>query len=129
MNAFEYAMVLISIIAGLGITHILANLGTAVHRLRHHGPAIRLEINYLSWIAFVFCWLVNFWWWEFKWSELAADFGFDLFVFLVLYATSLFLLSARGVPWAALGQGCAGGAVGSERKPLGDSLSSSEADV
>ena len=70
MNAFDYAMALISIIVGLGITHILSNLGTAVHRLRHHGPAIRLESNYLAWIAFVFCWLVNFWWWEFKWSEL-----------------------------------------------------------
>ena len=74
MSTFEYAMVLISIIVGLGITHILSNLGTAVHRLRHHGPAIRLESNYLAWIAFVFSWLVNIWWWEFKWSELAADF-------------------------------------------------------
>ena len=63
MNAFDYAMVLISIIVGLGITHILSNLGTAVPRLRHHGPAIRLECNYLVWIAFVFSWLVNFWWW------------------------------------------------------------------
>jgi hypothetical protein len=98
MNAFEYAMVLISIIVGLGITHILSNLGTAVHRLRHHGPAIRLEWNYLVWIAFVFTWLVNFWWWEFKWSELAPDFGFGLYMFLVLYATSLFLLAVILVP-------------------------------
>ena len=98
MNAFDYAMVLISIIVGLGITHILSNLGTAVHRLRHHGPAIRLESNYLAWIAFVFCWLVNFWWWEFKWSELTPDFGFGLFMFLVLYATSLFLLAVILVP-------------------------------
>ena len=98
MSTFEYAMVLISIIVGLGITHILSNLGTAVHRLRHHGPAIRLEWNYLVWIGFVFTWLVNFWWWEFKWSELAPDFGFGLFMFLVLYATSLFLLAVILVP-------------------------------
>jgi len=47
MSAFEYAMVLISIIVGLGITHILAALGNSVQRIRGYGPAIRLEITCL----------------------------------------------------------------------------------
>ncbi len=98
MSPFEYAMVLISIIVGLGITHILSSLGSAVHRLRHHGPAIRLEITYLTWVAFIFVWLVTFWWWEFKWSELAPEFGVGLFLFLVLYAVSLFSLAVILVP-------------------------------
>ena len=68
-----------------------------MHRLRHHGAAIRLECNYLAWIAFVFNWLVGFWWWEFKWSE-TPDFGIGVFMFLVLYATSLFLLAVILVP-------------------------------
>ncbi len=103
MSAFEYAMVLISIIVGLAMTHILAGLGSAVHRLRGAGPPIHLEITYLTWVAFVFTWLVSFWWWEFKWNELAPEFGIGLFLFLVLYAVSLFLLAVILVPHRFLG--------------------------
>ncbi len=98
MSAFEYAMVLISIIVGLAITHILAGLGSAVHRLRGAGPPVRLEITYLAWVAFIFFWLVFFWWWEFKWNELAPEFGLGLFLFLVLYAVSLFSMAVILVP-------------------------------
>lgn len=98
MSTFEYGMVLISIIIGLGITHILSSLSSAVHRLRHHGAPIRIEITYLAWVGFVFSWLVNFWWWEFKWSELAPQFGFTVFLFLVLYAVALFSLAVILVP-------------------------------
>jgi hypothetical protein len=98
MSPFEYAMVLISIIIGLGITHILSSLASAIHPLRDDGPPVRLEITYLSWVGFVFVWLVTFWWFEFKWSELAPEFGFGLFSFLVLYAVSLFTLTVILVP-------------------------------
>jgi len=36
-------MVLTSIIIGLGITYILIGLGSAVERLRGHGPRLRLS--------------------------------------------------------------------------------------
>jgi len=98
MSSFEYAMVLISIVVGLGITHILSSLGSAVHRIRGHGRPLRLELNYLVWIGFIFGWLVQFWWFEFKWSELEPQFGFLLFGFLVLYSVSLFLLAVILVP-------------------------------
>jgi hypothetical protein len=98
MTAFEYAMVLISIIIGLGITHILSSLGSAVHRLRGHGKPLRLELNYLVWIGFVFGWLAQFWWWEFKWATLDSDIDFRLYSFLVLYAVSLFMLAVILVP-------------------------------
>jgi len=98
MSPFEYAMVLISIIVGLGITHILSSLASAVHPLRGDGPPVHLEVTYLSWVGFVFVWLVTFWWFEFKWNELALEFGFGLFSFLVLYAVSLFSLAVILVP-------------------------------
>ncbi len=98
MSHFEYAMVLISIIVGLGITHILTSLGSAVPRLRGHGPPIRLDIVYLTWVGFIFVWLVSFWWFEFKWNELAPQFGMGLFLFLVLYGVSLFSLAVILVP-------------------------------
>jgi len=89
---------LISIIVGLGITHILSSLGSAVHRLRGDGPPVRLEMTYLTWVAFIFVWLVTFWWWEFQWSALVSDFGIGLFLFLVLYAVALFSLAVILVP-------------------------------
>lgn len=98
MSSFEYAMVLISIVVGLGITHILSSLGSAVHRIRGHGRPLRLEMNYLVWIGFIFGWLVQFWWFEFKWSELEPQVGFLLFGFLVLYSVSLFLVTVILVP-------------------------------
>jgi hypothetical protein len=98
MSAFEYAMVLISIIIGLGVTHILSSLGTAVHRLRGHGKPLRLELNYLVWVGFIFSWLVQFWWWEFKWTTLGTDIDFRLYSFLVLYAVSLFMQAVILVP-------------------------------
>jgi hypothetical protein len=91
-------MVLISIIVGLGVTHILSALSSAVHRLRRHGAPIRLEVAYLAWVAFVFSWLLQFWWFEFKWNELAPEFGFGLFFFLVLYAVALFSIAVILVP-------------------------------
>jgi hypothetical protein len=98
LSAFEYAMVLISIIIGLGITHILSSLGSAVHRLRGHGKPLRFELNYLVWIGFIFAWLAQFWWWEFKWTTLDSDIDFRLYSFLVLYSVALFMLAVILVP-------------------------------
>lgn len=98
MTGFEYAMVLVSIIIGLGVTHILASLGTAVQRLRGFGKPLRFELNYLVWIGFIFGWLVQFWWFEFKWATLGVDVDFRLYSFLVLYAVSLFMIVVILVP-------------------------------
>jgi hypothetical protein len=98
MGSFEYAMVLVSIVVGLGITHVLSSLGSAVHRIRGHGRPLRLELNYLVWIGYMFGWLVQFWWFEFKWSELEPQVGFLLFGFLVLYSVTLFVVTVILVP-------------------------------
>jgi len=98
VDAFEYVMVLISIIVGLAITHVLNALAAAVHRLRGHGDPLRLEAVYLLWIGFVTTWLVSFWWWEFKFQEVTVDWSFGLYLFLITYAVSLFLVAAVLVP-------------------------------
>lgn len=98
METFEYVMVLVSIIIGLALTHILTALGGAVQRLRGHGPPIRLEATYLLWVGFVLIWLVSFWWWEFRFQELQIEWTFGLYLFIILYAIWLFLLSVVLVP-------------------------------
>jgi hypothetical protein len=97
MGSFEYVMALVSIVVGLGLTHVLSALGAAVHRLRH-GPPIRLEAVYLLWVGFVLAWLLSFWWWEFKFHELDTKWTFGLYLFVILYAVVLFLMAVILVP-------------------------------
>jgi len=91
VSQFEYIMVLISIVLGLGITHLLAGVGSLVYRLSGQGPRVRLYWGHLTWVAFVFCYQIGFWWWEFSWAE-ENTWGLLLYFFLILYATALFLL-------------------------------------
>lgn len=103
MGQFEYVMVLVSIVIGLAITHLLNALAAAIHRLRGHGPPLRLEPVYLLWMVFVLTWLVSFWWWEFKFQESAAVWSFGLYLFVIAYAVALFLLAAVLVPSRMIG--------------------------
>jgi hypothetical protein len=95
---FDYVMALVSIILGLGITHVLSAFGSAVHRLRGHGRPIHLEATYLLWVAYVLIWMVGFWWWEFKFKVLGTQWTFGLYLFVIFYAVLLFLLAVILVP-------------------------------
>ena len=103
MGTFEYVMVLVSIIIGLALTHVLSALGAAVHRLRGHGDPIRLESVYLFWVGYVLIWLVSFWWWEFRFQALEVEWTYGLYLFLILYATSLFLIAVILIPSRMVG--------------------------
>ena len=98
MDPFSYVMALVSIVLALGITHILSAFGAAVHRLRGHGPPIRLEAVYLPWVGYVLIWLVSFWWWEFKLQELPIQWSYALYLFLIGYSIALFLTAVVLVP-------------------------------
>lgn len=98
MDAFSYVMVLVSIIIGLGITHVLSAIGKAIHRARGYGSPIRLEAVYLLWVGFLFIWLISFWWWEFKFSQIEIEWTFGLYLFIVGYAVSLFLAAVILLP-------------------------------
>lgn len=98
MDAFEYVMVLVSIVIGLAITHVLNALASAVHRLRGHGEPLRLEAVYLLWVGTILVWLVSFWWFEFKFQEIEPTWSFGLYLFVITYAVALFLVAAVLVP-------------------------------
>jgi hypothetical protein len=91
-------MVLVSIIVGLGLTHILSGLGAAIPRLLGHGPPIRIEVVYLSWVGVLFTWMASFWWFEYRWNLLAPELSWGLFFFIVTYAVLLFSLAMVLVP-------------------------------
>jgi hypothetical protein len=98
VSSFEYVMVLVSIVIGLAITHLLIAFSAAIHRLRGHGDPIRLEPVYLLWTGFVLIWLISFWWWEFKLQDVGIQWSYGIYLFIVAYAISLFLLAAILVP-------------------------------
>lgn len=96
MDRFEYVMVLISIIIGLSIAHVLFGIGRLIDRLT--GGAIEVGRIHALWLGYVFMWTVQFWWWEFRFSELNPVWTQGLYLFLVTYSILLFLLSVILVP-------------------------------
>lgn len=97
MDRFEYVMVLISIIIGLSIAHMLLGIGGLIDR-KTGGHPIKLSLAHGFWLAFVFMWTIQFWWWEYRFSEIISDWTLGLYFFLVTYAISLFLLAVVLVP-------------------------------
>ena len=98
MNQFEYIMVLVSIIVGLGVAHMLLGISGIIDRLIRGKEPLELSLAHAAWLGSVFGWLVLFWWWEYRFSTRIADWTVGLYFFLILYAVVLFLLSAILVP-------------------------------
>jgi hypothetical protein len=98
MSAFEYVMVLVSIVVALAIAHLLTALAEGIHRFRGHGEPIRLDAVFLLWIGSILVWLVSFWWWEFKLQEIAVEWSYGLYIFVISYAIVLFMLAQILVP-------------------------------
>lgn len=98
MDQFEYVMVLVSIVIGLGIAHILIGVGGIIDRLSGREDRLELSVAHAFWLAFCFMWMVMFWWWEYRFSSRVSDWTMGLYLFLVIYAVSLFLMSVLLVP-------------------------------
>lgn len=98
MDQFEYVMVLVSIVIGLGIAHILLGIGGIIDRLSGRGERLELSVAHAAWMAFCFVWMVMFWWWEYRFSSRVSEWTMGLYLFLITYAISLFLISVVLVP-------------------------------
>ncbi len=93
MTPFDYVMVLVSIVIGLGMTTVLSNLATLMHarqRVVLYWPAIAWAI----WVLFVD---VQHWWalWG---AHSATHWNLGGFVLTLLVPIELFLLAALVLP-------------------------------
>ena len=88
MSVFEYIMVLVSIIIGLGITHILKNI---VFLIQHKD--VQFYWVHTLWCIDIFFTLIFFWWWQYNYV-IIDEWTFGLYIFIVFYALIYFLLSA-----------------------------------
>jgi hypothetical protein len=93
MTTFEYFSVLISVIVGLGITHLLSG----VTRVISHPDRFKLYWIHLVWTGWIFLFLVFFWWTTFRFSPV-EEWSYKLYTFLILYAVTLYVICAVLMP-------------------------------
>lgn len=98
MDQFEYVMVLVSIIVGLGITHILLGIGGIIDRQSRKDDRLELSYAHAAWLANCFMWFVMFWWWEYRLSTSVSEWSMGMYLFLIFYAVTIFLLQAVLIP-------------------------------
>jgi hypothetical protein len=97
MSLFEYVMIPPAIVLGLALTHVLSGGGRVVHRLAGYGSPIQLDWIHLTWVAHVFSWIVFFWWYSYSWTT-RFEWSLLVFVFLIFYAVTLYLMCVVLVP-------------------------------
>ena len=93
MDTFEYLAVLVSIVVGLGVTHILSAVGRLISRPSEQ----KLFWVHSLWMLYALLALVYFWWFELGFSGVREWTG-TLYAFVVGYAIALYLFSAIIVP-------------------------------
>jgi hypothetical protein len=97
-DQFQHVMVLTSIIIGLGITHLLLGISAAIDRMSEQRERARVSWVFWVWVAYVFLWMVQFWWWEYRLLELLQAWSLWNYFLVISYAVVLFLLAAILVP-------------------------------
>ncbi|CAN7379315.1 hypothetical protein LJR168_002297 [Pseudoxanthomonas sp. LjRoot168] len=92
-SLYIHVRILLGMIVGLGLTHLLRHVARIVERPQAH----RIYGVHLLWAAFMFVYVLHFWWWEFSLSH-QAHWNFNLYLFVTLYALLLYLLCALVFP-------------------------------
>jgi len=98
MDQFSHVMVLISVILGIGVAQILLGLGRVLDWHASSGKRLDLCIGHLTWLLHLLFWMVMFWWWQFRIAEDDRVWTLGLYLFLILYSVTLFLLAVVLVP-------------------------------
>jgi hypothetical protein len=94
MGVFEYLGVLLSVIMGLGVTHILAGLSKAIH----HRKTFKHSWVHSMWALNILIYIISIWWGMFWWST-QLEWSFFEFLLLIIYTIVLFLAASLLFPW------------------------------
>lgn len=92
-DIFPHIRIVMGMVIGLGVTRLLSG----VARIVQHPKQYQLYPVHLAWVASVLLMLVHFWWWEFGLYQI-ENWTFGKYLFLIVYAISLFLLCALLFP-------------------------------
>jgi hypothetical protein len=88
MSEFEFLIVFISVVIGLGVTHILHGVG----RIIHNRGRIEVDTLHAVWTANVLLILVLNWWVSFSWRDF-TEWSFDIYLILIAWSISLYMLA------------------------------------
>jgi hypothetical protein len=92
VDLYLHVRVLISIILGLSVTRLLGGLAQFMQPDRR-----RLSWIHLGWVAWVLFYVVSFWWWEFRLSQI-VHWTLALYLFVIAYASMFFLQASLLFP-------------------------------
>lgn len=88
-DVFPHIRIVMGMVIGLGVTRLLSG----VARIVQHPRQYPLYSVHLLWVTSVLLMLVHFWWWQFGLYGI-ANWTFGIYLFVLVYAVSLFLLCA-----------------------------------
>ena len=88
MNEFEFLAVFISIVVGLGVTHVLYGLARVINGRMQQ----RVAMLHLVWTANVLLILLLNWWTLFLWVDYGA-WSFDIYLLLISWGIALYMLT------------------------------------
>ncbi len=88
MSEFEFLAVFVSIVVGLGVTHILYG----VARLIYTRDRYQMATIHLVWTLNVLMVLLLNWWVLFLWADY-ADWSFDVYLLLIGWGIALYMLA------------------------------------
>ena len=94
MSVFEYLGVFLSVIMGLGVTHILAGISKTIH----HRRTLKHFWLHTLWAFNILVYIVIIWWGMFWWSA-QQEWSFFEFLLLILYTIVLFVAASLLFPW------------------------------
>jgi hypothetical protein len=93
MTTFEYISVLLSIIVGLGVTHLLGGIGRIINEPRKY----TIYWVHMVWVVWLFMMLIFFWWVQFQLVGIEL-WRFEHYLVIVLYAVLLYLFAVVLMP-------------------------------
>lgn len=93
MTDFEFLSVLVSIVIGLGLTHLLGGLGHAYHYRREQ----KLDPAHVAWTIAVFFVLVLNWWVLLLWRDFDR-WTFTAFFAVIMWTTSMYVMALALYP-------------------------------
>jgi hypothetical protein len=101
MTPFGHLSVLISMIIGLGLTHLLAG----IHQLVLARKRVRLHWLPLTWMALMFLGQVEWWWASFGWRQ-QVEWNFFYFLFVLLSPITMYIAVTFVLPDLRAGTFC-----------------------
>lgn len=93
MSDFEFLSVLISIVIGLGLTHLLAGLG----RMFYFRASSVIDFVHIAWTIAVFFLLVLNWWVTLLWRDI-SHWTFAHFFTLIIWTSTFYILALALYP-------------------------------